>query len=497
MNNAFRRAFAVMVIGMLAACGGDGGGSGADEPTPPVDDGGGGNNGGDGGSGGDGGGDSGGGDTPDARSCAGDFGPDRIDEGEDCAPVYHAFCDSTFGDGAFLYEETPPCDGVTVETVTGDSSETFAGFLDYVVLRPTGVAPRAVVTSLHFRQILREPATAAHTFAAQMRLAELVRGRQVMVILPGAPGGNWQQTPLPGLIDTIGTGGLAGIPLLDILGGGEGGDNPLLGLLEGLGLPIGLLDDLLSSGGTLGDLADVLDNLAPLAGSADDYLEYIRIARDDALQRFGGADLPQFVSGLSNGGLYAMRLACRYPDEVDAFMSVAGAVSATEAEACMGQPPVGSVQVHGVNDTLSPYVGVITYPIRGGVPPIPVDLLDGGSVGIGDGLTEAVLGEQPGLFLDVFAPNNACGGELRESVQPAGVAGMGEQAGDVVIERFAECSNAAGKQSYMVTITQGGHNWPGYDAPSGQPVNLFGAVSYDFDATLFGFDLMWRAAGLD
>ena len=490
MYNACRRFFAVLMICALAACGGDGGGGGSVTDPPPG-------NGGGGDGDGDGGGDSGGGDIPDARSCADDFGPDRIDEGEDCAPVYHAFCDSTFGDGAFLYEETPPCDGVTVETVTGTSDQTFAGFLDYVVLRPTGVAPRAVVTSLHFRQILREPATAAHTFAAQMRFSELVKGRNVMVILPGAPGGNWQQTPLPGLVDTIGESGLGNLPLLDILGGGGEDGSPLLDALEGLGLPIGLLDQLLSEGGTLGDLAEVLDNLAPLAGSADDYLQYIRAARDDALERFGGADLPQFVSGLSNGGLYAMRLACRYPDEVDAFMSVAGGVGATEAEDCMGQPPMGSVQVHGINDVLSPYIGVLTYPIRGGVPPISLGLLDGGSEGIPEGVTEVVLGEQPGLFLDVFAPNNGCGGELKESVQPAGVAGMGEQAGDVVIERYAECSNPAGRTSYMVTVTEGGHNWPGYDAPSGQSTNLFGSVSYDFDATLFGFDLMWRAAGLD
>ncbi|MCK5769584.1 hypothetical protein [Algiphilus sp.] len=480
MPSVLARATSIAAIVLLAACGG--GGQGADSTMPPDGE--------DGRSEGDG---PGGGENLAGR-CQDNFGPDRIDAGQDCAPAYHEYCEGTFGNGGFSYDEVPACDGVVVETVAIEDADTYAGFLKYVVLRPADTDPRAVVTSLHFRELLRDPNKAAHTYGTQMRLHELVKGRNAMVILPGAPGGNWQQFSPTGLLDSIEESGLGDLPLLDLLGGV---DSPLFGLLEGIGLPVGLLDALFGNAGTLGDVADALDNLAPLVGSIDDYLQYARTARDHALARFGGAELPQFASGLSNGATYAMRLACQYPDEVDAFMTVGGAVSALEAEACKDNPPVGSVQVHGINDPLSPYIGIITYPIRGGVPPINEDYADGEVDGIPEGVTTAVLREQPGLFLDVFGPNNGCSDEVEASVIPAGAAGRGEIAGDVVIERFADCTAPEGHKSYMVTVTRGGHNWPGYDAPSGRNVNALGLVSYDFDATLYGFDLMWRAAGLE
>jgi pimeloyl-ACP methyl ester carboxylesterase len=426
--------------------------------------------------------------------CQDFFGPDRIDAGENCAPAYHEHCASNFGSGGFSREEIPPCEGVLIDTVEIEDADTFSGFLKYVVLRPANGEPRAVVTSLHFRQLLRDPVIAANTFATHMRLHELVKGRNTMVILPGAPAGKWQQLSPTGVLDSIEESGLGDIPLLDLLGGVG---SPLYNLLVGIGLPVGLLDTLFQNGGTLADVADALDNLAPLVGSIDDYLQYARTARDHALERFGGAGLPQFVSGLSNGAGYAMRLACRHPEEVDAFMTVGGAVGALQVPECKGNPPVGSVQVHGINDPLSPYLGIITYPIRGGVPPISENFTDGEIDGIPEGVTSALLSKQPGLFLDVFGPNNGCGDEVKASTLPAGSAGRGEIAGDVVVERFADCSNGEGRKSYMVTVTRGGHNWPGYDAPAGTNVNAFGAVSYDFDATLYGFDLMWRAAGLD
>lgn len=455
----------------LAACGGGGNASTGDSndstaPTTPAPP-----------------------DKADARSaCQQDFSPQRVDAGEQCAPRYGDFCASTFGDGSFTYDAVIPCDGVQIDEVITDSEESFNDTLQYVVLRPANAEPRAVVVNLHFRQLLRSPITAASTHAVQMRMAELVKARNVMVILPGAPGGVWPQTNLSntadGLFSTLQPGAL-----LENIIGDSLADSALVDSLVDAGVPIGFVSELFDEGGTLGDLGDALGDISPI-NSVEDFMDYIELSRDDALARFGGADLPQFISGLSNGGLYALRFACQRPDGIDAMMSVASSMGPVEAEDCKGAPPIGTVQVHGASDIISPYDGIPGYPVRGGDPalPLPVPLDLPLSIGLLDGA---------GLFLDTFAPNNNCGGELLASVIPAGVGGRGDQGGDVVVERFQHCDNSQGRSSILVTPSRSGHSWPGYDAPSGNTVNVFGAVSYDFDATLYGFDLMWQAAGLD
>ncbi|WP_043765495.1 hypothetical protein [Algiphilus aromaticivorans] len=489
---------------LLAACGGGNDSSGGTVPPDNGGQNGGDNGGGTGGDGGDGGDPAGG-----SKTCQDDFSTERLDNGESCAPRYAAFCPSNRGDEQFTHDSVVPCDGVLIEEISVDSEESFEGELQYIVMRPANAEPEAVLVNLHFRQLLREPITAAATHAVVTRQAELVKARNVMVILPGAPGGVWPSYRLIDDVAGLTDGSLVDQVLAGLLDGGLV-DNPLVDRLTELGLPIGLLEDALQGDGDLSALAGLISGLTPSIDSTEDFMDYIELAREDALSRFGGAELPQFMAGLSNGGIYALRFACERPElGLDAVMSVAGAMGPSEAEACRGRDPIGTVQVHGARDFVSPYNGFPTYPVRGG-PLLPLDLaiFDGLDVPLpGDeGLEppEELAGlsgilELPGLFLDVFAPNNSCGGALNVSTIPAGAAGQGEGAGDILIEHFESCDNPQGRRSYMVTVEEGGHNWPGYDAPFGNEanVNVFGAVSYDFDATLYGYDLMRRAAGLN
>lgn len=471
----------------LAACGGgDGSASGAQPPT-------------DGSSG-----------VVESRSaCQDDFRPERVDRGEDCAPSYHDFCASNAGNMQFTQESVVPCDGVVVDVIDEPHPDSFSGRIGYTVLRPAGRAPEAVLTNLHFRQIGREPSTTAATHAVQMRQAELVKARNVMVILPGAPGGVWPSQNLVDLVVALSDGTVAGNVVTDLLESGlvaglteELTGSGLVQELVDLGLPVGFIEDLLDSDGPLTELIDALSELPPNFSSTQDFMDYIELARADALERFGGGNLPQFMTGLSNGGIYSLRFACQRPElGLDAVMSVAGAFGPVEAEECIGNDPVGTVQVHGAGDVISPYMGIPTYGVRGG-PLLPLDLDILGElptpVPLPDLPTDELL-RLPGLFLDVFGPNNNCSGEPELSVIPAGAAGQGENAGDVLIERFPSCNNPQNRRSFMVTIERGGHSWPGYDAPfgNGANINAFGAVSYDFDATLYGYDLLRRAAGLD
>ena len=513
---AWRRCLlGVALASMLAACGGGGGGASGGPSAPGQ----------------------GGLDAPSgpssARSCHSEFSTQRVESGEDCAPRYHEQCPkSESSQLGFGFDEVPSCDGVQVEVVSKTGVEnSFSNTLDYIVLKPVGRAPSSVLVSLHFRQLGRDPQTAAATYAALMRKAELVKARNVMIILPGSPTGNWPQSTITDTINDQ----LSGLPLNDALAqlGLLNEDNELLSAAEDAGFPLSGLGSLLD-GLTQGLLPGLLGSLAFNFASVEDNLDYIELAMFDAFASFGGQDLPRYVSGLSNGGIYAGRFACRRPDVFDAALIVAGSVGPGEGEGCKNGAPIGTVQVHGTLDVLAPYGGGLTYPVRGGGGPgllsgllspgsldllglgVPTDISaesfeDPAAADIADSFESAqnqslldtllglsalipVLGSDEGLFIDVFGPNNGCKGPLRETVVRSDTVG-GDSAGDVIIEQFDECNNGRGTSSLLVTISNGGHHWPGYDDQSSIDFNVFGPLSRDFDATIQGFDLLQQAAG--
>jgi len=536
-----RLALGITLIPLFAACGSGNGdtdtstdGGGADAPSADSPAGNGGGNGG-------GAGDGNGGDSADpgndgsvstGRSCEKDFSPDRVDRGEDCAPQYFTFCPPSEPDQpAFGFSEVPPCEAVAIEVVSGaDAPESFSGAIHYTVLKPADVDPKAVVVNLHFREPGRSPDVAAATHAALMRQAELVKARDVMVILPGAPSGNWPQSTLTDNFSEL----MSGLPLNDALSQLDAIDDAtLMAAAQEAGFAASNRSELRDET-TPESLPSLLEAVTFNFASVDDHLEYIELAMTDAFSRFGGSSLPRYIAGLSNGGIYAARFACRRPELFDAALIVAGTLGPAEGEQCKAGAPIGTVQVHGTFDALVPYNGGLTYPARGGGSPL--SLLDSASPGSLDpaslgmpssldamasqagplsgivasfrseenqsfldqlfamGATLPLSGDDDGLFLDVFGPNNGCSGPLEETVVPADTVD-GDSAGSVIIERFADCDNPEGRSSFMVTISEGGHHWPGYDAQSGTDFSSFGPISRDFDATIQGYDLLRHAAG--
>lgn len=469
-----------------------------------------------------------------STNCQNDFSPARVERGEMCAPRYFEQCPESEPDQfGFGFSSVPPCDGVDIEVVSkSDIENSFSGGLDYVVLKPSNQAPTSVLVSLHFRQLGRDPQTAVSTYAALMRQAELVKARNVMVILPGSPTGNWpQSTATDNLNDLLG-----GLPLNDALAqlGLVQDENDLLTAGEEAGLDASGLGDLLGSL-TSETLAGLVDNLSLDFASVEDNLDYIELAMFDAFSEFGGEDLPRYVAGLSNGGIYAGRFACRRPELFKAAMVVAGSLGPAESDACKNGEAIGTVQVHGTVDTLAPYGGGLTYPVRGGSGPLALSgllspgSLDVAALGVPSGLDASnfedpraadiaasyrseenrslieelfalgslipVFGGDDGLFLDVYGPNNGCSGPIESTVISRNTVD-GDSAGDVLIEQFAECENPGGYSSFLVTVTDGGHHWPGYDDQSDLNFNAFGPISRDFDATIQGFDLLQQAGGM-
>ena len=78
----------------------------------------------------------------------------------------------------------------------------------------------------------------------------------------------------------------------------------------------------------------------------------------DRLVKAGGIDPKRvFVTGLSNGGAMAHRLACALSDRIDAVASVSGALIIST---CKPARPISVLEMHGTGDLLVPFGGGTT-----------------------------------------------------------------------------------------------------------------------------------------
>jgi polyhydroxybutyrate depolymerase len=149
-----------------------------------------------------------------------------------------------------------------------------------------------------------------------------------------------------------------------------------------------------------------------------------------------------FVTGLSNGGLMAARLACAYADRIAAAAPVAGVM---DPPGCRPSRPVPVVDFHGTAD---PY---LRY--EGGLGEAGLDLPspDGSGRTLRDLGPEvdraAELGSVPDAMA-AWAARNGCGDAPTER----------KVADDVTLVDY-DCPEGADVQHYR--IEGGGHTWPG------------------------------------
>jgi polyhydroxybutyrate depolymerase len=122
-----------------------------------------------------------------------------------------------------------------------------------------------------------------------------------------------------------------------------------------------------------------------------------------------------YVTGFSNGGFMAQRLACERSERFAAAASVAGLL---DPAACKPTRPISVLEIHGTADDFVPYAG------------------------------------QPGRYVSArqafafWGAANRCGGEPE----------AGFASGDTRCERYAQC--AGGAEVALCTIERGGHTWP-------------------------------------
>lgn len=151
-----------------------------------------------------------------------------------------------------------------------------------------------------------------------------------------------------------------------------------------------------------------------------------------------------FVTGHSNGGIMAYRLACELADKVAA---VGVQAASLEIDGCRPASPVSLLHIHGLADR--------NIPIDGGV---------------GDGFA-GIAFASPRESVSTFADIDGC--------DPAGQDGVSAPNAEVTTTTWGRCN--AGVEVRFVTVAGAGHAWMGRES-SPRAERLTGAPYMGFDS---------------
>ena len=166
-------------------------------------------------------------------------------------------------------------------------------------------------------------------------------------------------------------------------------------------------------------------------GDSHDDVAFVR-ALLDSIGRQAAIDSSRvYATGISNGAMFAYRLACDLPGVLAAIAPVAGAVPAAIAEQCGGARPTAVVAFQGTADPLLPYTG-------------------GGRRTSGRG--EVLSAERSA---ELWARVNGC----PDSPTPEATIDSVRDGTRVLPERWWGCRG--GRDVVLYTIEGGGHTWPG------------------------------------
>lgn len=166
-----------------------------------------------------------------------------------------------------------------------------------------------------------------------------------------------------------------------------------------------------------------------------------------------------YVTGISNGGFMAQRLACDAPDRFAAFASVAAGGYAVMPNACNNGGPVNMLYMHGTADTKVPWRGLGIQDESGKRQLVAMSISNS---------------------VKFWSARNRCSPDVDSRELPP----QGDSPGTSVrILAASEC--AGGSEVILFAILGGGHNWPG--VPDFIPAAIAGAVNLDVHAS----DVIW------
>lgn len=173
-----------------------------------------------------------------------------------------------------------------------------------------------------------------------------------------------------------------------------------------------------------------------------------------------------FVTGASNGGMMALVLAARHPEQIAAIAPVIASIPARVAGSLAPSEPVSVLIMNGKEDPLVPW--------------------QGGFVKIGRQTRDQVIPTEQ--TVEFWRQVNGCGAEGMTTGLPDLDPGDGTRAWQTVYS-----GGRAGTEVWLIGIEGGGHTWPGrveWRGPLLKAVasGFVGRKCRDFDAT----DVIWE-----
>jgi polyhydroxybutyrate depolymerase len=199
--------------------------------------------------------------------------------------------------------------------------------------------------------------------------------------------------------------------------------------------------------------------------SKKDDAGFLLAVLDDVERRGIGFDRAAVgVTGISNGGFMAMRMACEAAHRIAGIAAVTAAMPAETGARCRPARSVPVLVINGTRDPLVPY--------------------DGGQVRVF--LRNRGTIWSTGRTVEFWANVNGCNGARRSIPLPDG------DPGDGTITIRHDYQNCRAPVT-LLEVEGGGHTWPG--GSQYLPAALVGRVSRDFDASeaiLAFFKSAWR-----
>lgn len=161
-----------------------------------------------------------------------------------------------------------------------------------------------------------------------------------------------------------------------------------------------------------------------------------------------------YVTGISNGGMMSLRLACDLADRIAAIAPVAASMPTDQLTRCRPARPISVMMINGTDDPLVPYDG---------------------------GVVAAQFGERGTVepvwdTIDFWTEVDSCARRPEVSPIPDGPEKDGSS---VVVSSWSGCADSTAVELYR--IDGGGHTWP--SGPQYLPVFAVGETNRDFDAT--------------
>ena len=166
-----------------------------------------------------------------------------------------------------------------------------------------------------------------------------------------------------------------------------------------------------------------------------------------------------YVTGISNGGFMAQRLACYAPQKIAAFASVAAGGYAGMSIECENNAAVNMLYMHGTDDTKVPWNGLSVKDADGNPQLVTMSIRDS---------------------VKFWVDRNQCSTEVTSmEISPR------QSSSPTRVKSFSSTNCQTRAEVVLYAIIGGGHNWPG--VADFIPASIAGRVNMDIHAS----DVIW------